>query len=164
MYSPLHAVTGFLIARAVPHPLLMVIAGIASHYALDAVPHGDMRMPPGWSTGKRFALIVGLDLSIAAIAITMLLSAATPAWRLQLVGGSVSGLLPDVLWGIRRLFNHLNWQIPIVSRLLDQHQRWHDFMHVKTPHDAPYRLGLVLQIALLTAILLLAYAGTALST
>ena len=41
MYSPIHATTGLLLATAIPNPALAFLAGVGSHYILDAIPHGD---------------------------------------------------------------------------------------------------------------------------
>jgi len=40
-----HAVVGGAIASFIPlHPLLVAVAGFASHFAIDAIPHWDYRL------------------------------------------------------------------------------------------------------------------------
>ncbi len=158
MYSPVHSTAGFFVARAIPNPVLGLAAAMASHYLLDAVPHGDSGFGP-WLTGghsaRRIVTVEALDLGSAAMMTAYLVATHPdrPAW--YLVAGAVAGILPDLLWGFRFVLEKLRWRIPLLSAFLHLHDRWHSWGHAKANYDLPFRLGLIYQGTLLAGVMLL---------
>jgi len=109
-----HAIVGGAMASLMPdQPALAFVAGIASHFVIDAIPHSDYplrsisvsRNRPALFADRLWVRDLGLlafDAS-AGLAIALLLYAsprATPAILL----GAVGGMLPDPLRLIHRLY------------------------------------------------------------
>lgn len=109
-----HAIVGGAIASLMPdQPALAFVAGIASHFIIDAIPHSDYplrslsisRNRPTLFADRLWVRDLGLlvfDAS-AGLAIALLLYAspqATPAILL----GAVGGMVPDPLRLIHRLY------------------------------------------------------------
>jgi hypothetical protein len=107
-----HAAAGAVAASPADTPAQGFLAGLASHYLLDRVPHCDYELS---SFGGR--LLLGADLTGAAVVARRL-----DAWRGPRAAGVVGGLLPDVLMvvGKRRR-----------SRLLRLHARAHRANHAR---------------------------------
>lgn len=158
MYSPIHASVGLLLAQYMPNPAAAFVVGAASHYLLDAVPHGDTGLGP-WLTGgharRRILTIETMDLGLATIAVLALVGSHPTTWWLTLVAGAVGGVTPDLLWGVRFVFDSKGWRIPLITPFLHHHDRWHSWGHAKHPYDIPFAAGLIVQAILLTAIFLL---------
>lgn len=71
MLATTHVLTGALIGRRVRSPLLAAGLGVASHLALDALPHWgvDVSTPSGRRRFMRVAVADGLALSAALVAV-----------------------------------------------------------------------------------------------
>lgn len=157
MYSPVHATAGLLIVAAIPDPLVGLPLAVASHYLLDAIPHGDSGLGP-WltTTGKHHRIITveGIDLGTAALMVTWLVAThpATPVW--YLVAGAIAGILPDLMWGTSFMLKKLPFTIPIITSFLGWHDRMHSWGHAKPKYDIPYRAGLIYQGVILGIVLL----------
>lgn len=154
MYSPIHASAGLLIAQLMPNPVAALASGIASHYLLDAIPHGDLRVGH-WFMEKhtvlRLLIVEIFDLGIAILTIGWLVGQVDAA-PLTLVAGALGGILPDLLWG--GMFTLQGLGVPAkLLRPLQLHQRWHTFVHAKASYDVPFRVGLGYQIVLLIGLL-----------
>ena len=158
MYSPVHATAGFFVARLVPHPVLGIVAAVASHYLLDAVPHGDSHFGP-WlkDLGRRNRIVAveTLDLGSAALMVTYLVAThpGRPVW--YLVAGAVAGILPDLVWGLRYLLDTWRWNAPVIGWLLHQHDRLHNWGHAKASYDISFMAGILSQAIVLGAVLIL---------
>lgn len=156
MYSPLHASAGVLLAAAVPNPMLGLPLAIVSHYLLDAIPHGDMRKPPHFlalSEGRRLALTELFDLPLAGIVVWKLTTVFATINPLYLVLGAVAGILPDVLWGGKFLLEKIGWRWPGITRLLEVHHRWHEWVHVKEARDIPFWVGVGYHLLVIVVVL-----------
>lgn len=97
MYSPVHATAGELIATAIPNPTLAFLAGISSHYILDAIPHGDEELyhDEEWKTQHRYRRVIGINALDLACLIGLTL------WAIQRPGVATSQLmLIDILGSI----------------------------------------------------------------
>lgn len=158
MYSPIHASAGLLLAQFMPNPAAAFFAGVVSHYILDAVPHGDTGLGP-WLTGgharRRIVTIETIDLGLAAIVVLSMVERHSATWWLTLVAGAVGGIMPDLLWGVRFVFDNQGWRIPLITRFLHAHDRWHSWGHAKHPYDIPFAAGIVIQAILLASVFLL---------
>ncbi len=110
MHSPVHTVAGLLLAQVKPDPVTALAADVASHYLLDAMPHGD--------TGLR----------------------------------AISGITPDLLWGLRFVLDQRGWHIPGLTSFLPRHDRWPTWGHAKHFYDVPFAVGLVVQAVLLSLV------------
>ena len=154
-----HAVVGGAIASLIPaHPVLAVIAGFASHFAIDAIPHWDYPLC-SISAGKdadnrRLRLSRGLLLDLFLIgtdgciglALTVWLFAA-PATAWTIVLGATAGMLPDAL----QLAYSLYPREPLVA-----FQRLHGWIHSK--QKLGWRLGASSQFALGAVVSTVAFA------
>lgn len=133
-----HAIVGGAIAYLLPtHPALVAVAGFASHFAIDAIPHWDYSLR-SISIGKnadnrelaidrRFLLdiaVMGLD-ACAGLAIALFLFSPHAAiWVIAL--GATAGMLPDALQFVYTLFP----QEPLKTL-----QRFHGWIHSKRKLD-----------------------------
>ena len=123
-----HAIVGAAIASLMPgQPALAFIAGVASHFAIDAIPHSDYRLRSKIGRSRPAISVMVRDLGLLAIdaaaglAVALFLYAspgATPAILL----GAVGGMLPDPL----RLAHRLYPREPLRSL-----QRFHAWIHTK---------------------------------
>ena len=158
MYSPVHATAGLYIAALVPDPLIGLPLAVASHYMLDAIPHGDTGLGP-WMTadGKRHRILTveGIDLGSAALMVSWLVIMHPNIAPWYLIAGAIGGILPDLLWGTSFVFSKFLPPIPVITPLLHWHDRVHSWGHAKVEDDVPYRVGLIYQGLLLAVVLML---------
>jgi hypothetical protein len=147
-----HAVVGAAIASLIPdHPLGAFLAGVASHFAIDAIPHWDYplrSMFRGADKGAPLALDRGLVIDFSLIALDGLVGLvlavwlfATPATMLTITMGIVGGILPDPLQFLHRLYP----REPLRSL-----QRFHMWIHSRTKLAWP--LGVTTQAAFTLAV------------
>ncbi|MCA1379007.1 hypothetical protein I6F16_36445 [Bradyrhizobium sp. IC4060] len=143
-----HAVVGGAIASLVPsNPALAAMAGFASHFAIDAIPHWDysLRSPPfgkgadhprlKLSRALLFDLVsIGVD-ACAGIALAIWLF-ATPASAPAIALGAMAAILPDPLQFVHSVCP----QEPLITL-----QRFHERIHSK--RKLAWKLGVSSQIA-----------------
>ncbi len=155
MYSAVHSSAGLFIARAIPNPILGIAAAIASHYLLDAIPHGDTGFGD-WmmsqNASQRIAVVSMIDLGSAALMVSYLVATHPGQAAWYLIAGAIGGILPDLLWGLRFIVDKVH-PLPITSPLLHWHDRLHSWGHAKASYDMSFRAGLLYQGALLGLIL-----------
>ncbi|RYB93853.1 hypothetical protein EUA93_05460 [Nocardioides oleivorans] len=85
-----HVLTGALVGLASPGPVTAFVGGVASHFALDAVPHwGDRPM----EEVMPIAVADGLT-GLAAIAVVW--RRTPPGWRLRVLAGMAGASVPDL--------------------------------------------------------------------
>jgi hypothetical protein len=129
-----HAIVGGAIASLVPsHPVLVVAAGFASHFAIDAIPHWDYPLqaisvrPAGESRALNLDNRLWGDLSLialdacAGVALAIWLF-ATPATIGAILLGAVAAMVPDPLQVAHALYP----REPLKSL-----QRFHQWIHAK---------------------------------
>ena len=149
-----HAVVGAAIASLIPdHPIGAFLAGIASHFAIDAIPHWDYPLRSMFrGADKRAALpidrglfidfgLIALD-ACAGFAVAIWLF-ATPATMVTIVLGVLGGMLPDPLQFANRLYPHE----PLRSL-----QRFHSWVHSKTKLAWPLGVSSQAAFALIVAL------------
>jgi hypothetical protein len=152
-----HAIVGGAVASFMPsHPVLAVVAGFASHFVIDAIPHWDYPLQ-SIAIGKgadnrrlRLNRSVVLDLAVIAMdacaGLTLALWLfATPASVWVITLGAVAAMLPDPLQFAHSLFPR---------EPLNTLQRFHGWIHAK--RKLAWKLGVSSQIAFATAVSALA--------
>ena len=133
--------------------------GVASHLALDAIPHGDagighwVHSSPNHVTKlQRLLPMVFVDQILAAGVFFLLLSspllASTSFWTL--FAGAFGSILPDYLTGFRDL-------LPKPPRWLESIHRFHEKCHYRGHDPLSIRGGLVFQTLLTLAAIFAAY-------
>lgn len=104
MYLTVHAAVAATIAGAVTSdPATALGIGILSHYAVDAIPHGDERVGEWTRQGnevKRLMLVSGIDGLMLLVMVFAFWFGNGMAWIF--VAAVVGGILPDVLWGLEK--------------------------------------------------------------
>jgi hypothetical protein len=135
-----HAIVGGAIASLFPsHPLLVVAAGFASHFAIDAIPHRDYHLQAisVSPTAERRALNLDrrlwLDLTLialdagAGLAIAIWLF-APPATIGAILLGALAAMVPDPLQVVHAVYP----REPLKSL-----QRFHQWIHTKRKMSWP---------------------------
>jgi len=133
--------------------------GVASHLALDAIPHGDagighwVHSSPNHVTKlQRLLPMVFVDQILGAGVFFLLLSSplltSTSFWTL--FAGAFGSILPDYLTGIRDL-------LPKPPRWLESIHRLHEKCHYRGKESFTIRTGLIFQSLLVGSFLLLAF-------
>jgi len=142
---------GALIGQNVPTPGLAFAVGVASHFILDLIPHGDSKLYHGYKSGesvRKSVTYVVID-SLFSIAIFIyLLEVAPYASRGTLIAGVVGGVAPDALVALGE---------GVRTRLLHRFQHLHIRIHdavVNRVGNIPLRVGVLMQIVLLWALVL----------
>ena len=154
-----HAVVGGAIASLFPsHPLLAVIGGFASHFAIDAIPHWDYQLRSitvGMGADNRRLelsrallldlICIGVDACAGLALAIWLFATSTSAWVVAL--GAVAGMMPDPL----QFVHSVHPREPLVSL-----QRFHGWIH--SNRKLAWRLGVSSQIVFGVAVSALATA------
>ena len=129
-----HAIVGGAIATLFPsHPALVVAAGFASHFAIDAIPHWDYPLqaisvrPGAESAALNLDRRLWVDLTLIALdACAGLVLAiwlfATPATMAAILLGALAAMVPDPLQVVHGLYP----REPLKSL-----QRFHQWIHAK---------------------------------
>ena len=91
-----HVLSGAVVGAAVRHPLPAFVLGVASHFALDALPHWGQ-----WDDDQAFfrvAVVDGLTGLAAMAVMTRFVAQRSPTPRLTLsvVAGMAGAALPDL--------------------------------------------------------------------
>ena len=136
-----HAAAGMLVAEWTGSILIGFIFAIASHYLLDAVPHGDEFIYWRYvhNTRDAFALLVGATDFFALLVIVLLAINSVNDYRtMTILVGTIGGILPDALvnvytkhFGPARAPVHTTpGESPsLAEKLLKEHYAFHMFFH-----------------------------------
>ncbi|KKR03565.1 MAG: hypothetical protein UT32_C0048G0001 [Parcubacteria group bacterium GW2011_GWC2_39_14] len=146
MFLVTHAAIGAAIGQATGNPILAALGGLASHFLLDAVPHGDLQLYKSYKSGqkvRRAIAKVTVDSIVTIIFVILLFN-----FRDFMHPGNVSlgiafSVLPDALIGLYEIHK---------TRFLTWFNQFHFFFHnyfVKKVGDVSYKYGMVLQIIIL---------------
>ncbi len=144
-----HAIIGAAVGRLFPSsPLSGFIAGLLSHYAMDAIPHWDYTLPSIFERKKSGAgRVPGREVAYAGIdfIIGILLSFAifptglgNPG-TLSFLSGIIGGVLPDALQ-----FFYLFYK----GEPIHSHQKFHNAVHARWHLKNRPRIGIPLQTAI----------------
>lgn len=90
-----HAITGSLIGLAVGNPLMAFPLGVASHYAMDSLPHFGI---PGMSFRERRGFLIGLADFLSAVTVTVGLAYVAGDQAALVLAGAFGAMLPDLLY------------------------------------------------------------------
>ncbi|KPJ85169.1 hypothetical protein AMJ57_04075 [Parcubacteria bacterium SG8_24] len=135
-----HTAIGLAVASVTASPVGAFVLGLASHYAADAIPHGDEFVGRWAKRGNepgRVAAVAALD---GLIAMSIVLAFLPRAGQLSVVAAAVVGaVLPDVLWGLELLSDR---------RMLRGLGRFHKWIHNHFRIERPRALWLTLQFVL----------------
>ncbi|MBI4128566.1 MAG: hypothetical protein HY460_00820 [Parcubacteria group bacterium] len=148
MLGATHIITGGLVGVITQDPLAAIAGGLASHYAIDMIPHWDYsieRIREDRSFSRKAlpdVIKIAAD-NLVGLAALALIAFYTDTLLFAFVGGFF-GALPDILWGFS-LFSP--------NRFLAWHARLHNRIHTKRHLPAP-AFSLISQ-ALLVLILVL---------
>ena len=143
-----HAIVGGAVASLFPsHPVVAALAGFASHFAIDAIPHWDYPLGAIATGGRadnrhlkidrlllRDLAVIGADASAGLAIALMLFATSHTIWVIAL--GAVAGMIPDPLQFVHSLYPRQ----PLKSL-----QRFHGWIH--TNRKLPWRIGVASQIA-----------------
>ena len=129
-----HAIVGGALASLFPsHPGLVAVAGFASHYAIDAIPHWDYPLRSisvgRGADNRRLRRSRGLFLDLTAIGFDACAGLALAIWLFAssatlgvIILGACAAMLPDPLQFVQSLYR----REPLKSL-----QRFHQWIHAK---------------------------------
>jgi hypothetical protein len=150
MLLSIHAATGALIGQQTNNPVLAFILAFASHFALDAIPHGDQDWIEDYKgddkfRAKRIIFLVALDAVILLILLVSQFFYRSLTPTLNIASGILGGILPDFLVGCHELSDKL------FKNFYQLHFKMHDLIKAKQPSTMQ---GVVLQAVILGIILI----------
>lgn len=116
-----HAATGVAIAVAVPHPVFALPLALASHFALDLIPHWGSTELNG--RHSRFRRIILLD-AIAGVGFVLFMMFAMPAQALLIALAAMAAAAPDLMW----LPNFIREARGKATKPHNRLMRWHNDM------------------------------------
>lgn len=146
MYLTVHSSAALVIAKFIPNPLAALAVGLVSHFALDAIPHGDEHLMrehlPTWRNLRRPVGAAMID-GIVMLFLILIYVATTPLISYTTLGLAIAGaILPDLLHAIYivRRPSWLKWSYTF-------HLKIHNF----ADHKIHWTQGLLVQGMVLTA-------------
>ena len=86
-----HVLSGALIGALARRPVAAFALGVASHFALDTVPHWGK-----WGSRRRFLRVAVPDGLISLAAMGAITAASPPDRRLAVLAGMTGAVLPDI--------------------------------------------------------------------
>jgi len=153
-----HAIVGTAVASFFPEkPIIAFVAGFASHFLLDAIPHWEYKIQSGFLNPKIAGKLefnrgflhdmfrIGSDIAIGSMGAWLIFSATVPFMIILI--GVIAGILPDPL---QILFTRLKFE-PFVS-----FQRFHERIQIASPiyKNNPV-LGVTLQVIFVVVIIII---------
>ena len=146
-----HAAVGALIGILLPtHPILAFFLAFGSHFAMDAIPHGDSGMYEGYTSGtnKKSAIAITILDSISAMLVVLLVIHLRPTSVETAISMGVAGsIFPDFIVAIYEL---THW------KALHWFHRLHFFFHnaiTRRIGDLPFSVGLSMELLVLILLL-----------
>jgi len=89
-----HAVTGALVAVVASEPVVAFPAALASHFAIDSLPHWNYQIP---GHQKFRSAAIGFDLLASILLLALLAVFLDAQWWLVSLSGLIA-ILPDTMW------------------------------------------------------------------
>jgi hypothetical protein len=143
---------GVLIGQNVPTPGLAFSLGVASHFLLDLIPHGDSQLYKNYKDGQsvsRSVLYAATDSIISVGVLIYLLETAPYASRATIVAGVIGAVIPDFLVALGE-----GIKLKTLQRFQKLHIRIHDAI-ANRAGNIPLRAGVSMQIIILLLMLFL---------
>jgi hypothetical protein len=121
-----HTLTGVALGLSIDNPAVLLPTAVASHLALDAVPHFGWPAPAGqdFTKTRKFILVGGFDFALSGI-ITLAACLIYPTRILNILVGVFGADLPDltyipiILFGRARVYRWLPFYKPMSKFLAD---------------------------------------------
>jgi hypothetical protein len=156
-----HAIVGAAVASLMPdHPALAFACGVASHFAIDAIPHWDyplraISIKPNTGAALKLNWFLFRDLGLIMLDACVGLGVAlwlyaTPTAEVAVLLGALGAMLPDPLQLAHRL-----WPREPLRTL----QRFHVWMHTKRKLTWPVGVSSQLSFIVLVVLILPAAHG-----
>ncbi|MEK7507979.1 MAG: hypothetical protein AAB602_02760 [Patescibacteria group bacterium] len=151
-----HAIIGAAVGRLFPlSPFYGFLAGLLSHYAMDAIPHWEYTLPSISKRKKlgsgnvlvREVIFTGIDFAVGiAAAFAIFPIGLEDPGILSISFGIIGGVFPDALQFLYFFYK---------GEPIRMHQKFHDTIHASRKFkDRPF-VGIPLQIALITVFILI---------
>lgn len=142
-----HATIGAVIGQATGSPEVAFSLGMASHFLVDMIPHGDTGLSDNFRIHKRrrkHAMAYAIIDGIVAVFFVLLLAnvrdlSATPAFTWGIVGS----VLPDLLIGVYEIT-----KTPWLRWFNKMHFWFHNYF-VKRRGDVPLYYAILAQVVLI---------------
>lgn len=141
-----HAIVGATIAAKIGNPALSLPLAVASHFALDLLPHWNPHLNTEYKKLGKLSIatkgIISLDVIISLIVGIYIASNYLPDQNkfVFVLLGALMGVLPDL---VEAPHFFLGWRIPVIEKLLK--------FQKSIQNDAPIVWGLLTQIFIIGA-------------
>ncbi|PJE76169.1 hypothetical protein COV04_01405 [Candidatus Uhrbacteria bacterium CG10_big_fil_rev_8_21_14_0_10_48_11] len=146
MFLTVHASVGAVFGDALGDSRIAFGAGFASHFLVDAIPHGDERIGRQFVTGNHkmlLALLLFIDVTVAFLLLTLFWMYGFIQNPVAAYSGALGAVLPDILSGLTAVSKERLW--PAFTRF---HNAAHQFFKQEfTPLS-----GYVIQTATFAAV------------
>ncbi len=154
MFLTVHTAAGVIIGETVGNPWLGFLAGLISHFILDAIPHGDNTLITNRPKFAKNTIDLLIKLLITDLCFLVLIFGALYlegeillTWPLIMaVAGTI---LPDFIQGIYFLNK---------TKKLEKYFAFHEKMHtVMNGLTVSFRTGMIIQFSVLMILLFIIY-------
>jgi len=146
MFLSVHTCAGAVIGRFSPNPIVAFLLGFLSHFLLDIIPHGDMKIYDVYRSGKilrRMVAIIALDgIFSIYVAVLVLIGDNRFGNEMNIAAGIFGSVLPDLFV----MFYEVT-KIKILKKFHEFHFKLHRFIAGK--REVPYVFGIVYQLVAL---------------
>ena len=144
MFITVHAASGLIIGQIITNPMLSFITGLASHFLLDIIPHGDQDLIEKNSTvtEKEKILLLKLGLTDAVIMMSLLsIFYLNYPLSWSIVTAVIGTLLPDFLSAV-----YLVTKFKQLKKIFEFQHRLH---YILGNFTVNLKLGFIVQIIFL---------------
>jgi len=147
MFVTIHSTASVLISQYAPNPLWAFLIGLASHYIIDAIPHGDDNITIKNIGFAKYIKIVLIDNFILIVNLSLLLI-LKPGLDMSIIllAALIGAVLPDWLSGILQLEKMRPSRFKWTKKILQPLHNFHLFCHNKIiPFSITVQQGLIVQ-------------------
>ncbi len=151
MLLSVHATVGAIIGEQVNTPLLAFILGFISHFILDIIPHGDEELIKAYRNdfkNRGMLYLIIFDLISTAVLLFLLFFFQQISFSYTVIWGIIGGVIPDFMVAIHEI-SHKHF-----CRTHKVHYWTHDKLCLTLNWTMPLKLGLLLQILIITLLIL----------
>jgi hypothetical protein len=143
MFLSVHTCAGAVIGRFSPNPIVAFCLGFLSHFLLDAIPHGDLKVYDSYRSGKilrRMVAIFFLDGIFSIYTATLVLMGNNRFGDEMCIAAGIFGsVLPDLFV----MFYEIT-KIKILKKFHVLHFKVHRLIAGK--REVPYIFGIAYQV------------------